>query len=172
MHCGRTSRTGAAFSDRESMALPAIPSLRRLSKLDNIDKHRRLNLALWYPGTVGDEPSPYRHLESEENPESIAFEDLPEDLRNRLLSWEPEPTDSDFYFMPGPITDGSELGRWIRNDHAGPVGDVPSAAYLRLVIVERGLTGVVNGAPSAASVLRLLVDDAEAACSQVWSRRE
>jgi hypothetical protein len=162
-------RESAAFSHRELKALPAIPSLRRLSKLDNIDKHRRLSLALWYPGTVGGESDLRRHREDDEDSVPIAFEDLPEEIRSQLLSYEPEPTDAEFYFMPGPVTDGSELGRWMRNDRAGPVGEVPGTACLRLVMVEAGLTGVVDGAPPAAISLRLLIDDAEDACSQVWA---
>jgi len=160
------AQESVTFSDREELAVQAIPSLRRLAKLDNIDKHRRLNLALWYPGTVGGDPD-FRDLEGEEEP--VAFEDLPEELRNWMLSYEPEPTDADFYFMPGPITDGSELGRWIRNDRAGPVGEVSHEAHLRLVIFEDGLTDIVHGAPPAATALRLLIDDAEAACACAWA---
>jgi hypothetical protein len=156
------------LTDRESIVQAALPSVRRLNKLDVVDKHRRLNVAMWYPGSVGDSSiGPRGTLEGQEF-ERVEFDDLPEQLKAALQA-PPNPSDSDFYFTPGPVVDGAELGRWIRNDRAGPVGDVTRTAKLRLVIIEDGLTAIGEGAPPAADAIRTLIDDAEAACCELWN---
>jgi hypothetical protein len=156
------------LTDRELIIQAALPSVRRLNRLDVVDKHRRLNLAMWYPGSVGDEPSRRLQAPEDENLTPVKFDDLPEVVKAALQA-PPSPSDSEFYFTPGPVIDGAELGRWIRNDRAGPVGDVPRTAKLRLVIIEDGLTGVGQGVPSASDAIRTLIDDAEAACCGLWN---
>jgi hypothetical protein len=162
-------------------ALMSTSLLRRLSLLDNIDKHRRLTLALWFPGLV-DEDYHNSFAESEGNDPSarVGLDEsmegmegqqvLEEELARLTELWDEEPEGPDaydFYFSGGPLIERGEIGRYIRNDR-GPMPELGRLEVkLRVVLYEPGLTRELPGAPPATATLKEMVDEAQYTCVYV-----
>lgn len=148
-----------------------LDPLARLHRLDNHDKHRRLALSLWFPGTVDHGAAAAPDSDDADvvtgpvtDPAILA---MLEELDRRESE---DPTTVDFFFAGGPVTEGAELGRFMRADGGWVVDDPEVSATLRIVLVEADVTGRFLGAPPVQSVITSFVDAAEEACALVESR--
>jgi hypothetical protein len=150
----------------------SLAPLKRLSDLDNADK-RRLSITVWYPGTVKFGPDRSGLERATDDSVLMGGPDLEEFIKTdefRSLAAQIEEQDAapetvDFYFMHGLLSEGTEIGRYMRNDR-GPVSDylTTGATSLRIVVEEDGLTGMFIGVPAMLDVVGELIDEVEKSC--------
>lgn len=149
-----------------------LDRLRRLSILDNVDKHRMVLLTLWLPNRIRHgEPGPFDELGADEREDEAVLEVVdPETIAMLTAAIEAEDQRADavdFYFAGGPIADGAEVGRFMRHDR----GLVPDGQQvrgdLRLVIREPELTGKWIGGPEASGLMAGFIDEVEFTCGYV-----
>lgn len=153
----------------ERQAHRLLDPLARLHRLDNHDKHRRLALSLWFPGTVEQgaieslRPGDADVLERVTDPKVLAM------LDDALRRESEDPTFADFFFAGGPLIEGAEIGRYMRVDRGRVVDDEQVSATLRIVLIEAGITDRFHGAPPVQSAIRDLIETAENVCAFVES---
>lgn len=146
--------------------------LRRLAALNNIDKHRIILFTIWRPHSVwegvdaaADELG--EQAREEESGQPVTDPELLRQLFEAARRADEQPEAYDFYFSDEPITDGAEVGRYIRHD-GGPVPDnVEVQGSLRLVLWEPGLTDEALGGPPVAIATAAFIDEVEAVCEIV-----
>jgi hypothetical protein len=151
----------------EKEACHLLNPLVRLHRLDNIDKHRRLALSLWFPGAVEQGAAEPEFDDADQVSEPVTDPKILAMLDDAIRRESEDPTFADFFFLPGPIAEGSEVGRYMRADRGRVVDDTQVRASLRIVLVEPGITGRFPGAPPVQRAVTDLVDAAEGACAFV-----
>jgi hypothetical protein len=171
----RTAETfradGPSRSGGEQRAAAKLNLLRRLSVLNNLDKHRVLLFTLWRSDTVAQgafelagntgsgEPSVYNAAPP--GPAVLA------EIEAKLQAEQERGETVDFYFSDETITDGAEIGRFRRNDH-GPVPDgLEIRGNLRLLLWEPELTDQAIGGPAVSELSAEFIDQVEAVCTYV-----
>ncbi|HUZ53038.1 MAG TPA: hypothetical protein VMU94_10985 [Streptosporangiaceae bacterium] len=160
----RLAHEHEAVTADELDLLTFLNLLWRLHLLDNLDKHREvLALDLHRASiTLGDDA--FEPLDDGGEPagEPIAsFDEFEPETRENLFETfrkiqedDARPDSHDFYFSAGELSDGAEIGRYIRHDRGQMAGGLSARGNLRLVLWEPELTqrflALIIRAPSRA----------------------
>jgi hypothetical protein len=118
----RTGKTTEQGSESMNAKLVLHSKLRRLTRLSNIDKHRRLSLTLFRPHSVSeyDPAHPLPSLDNIDSLEGVEWLKTASTKPPQLVTLPdgfslPEP-EYEFYFACEELTEGAEIGRYIRAD--------------------------------------------------------
>jgi hypothetical protein len=151
----------------------------RLHLLDNVDKHRKV-LALFPQAatiTLGDDVFDPLDDGGESRGEPItSLDELDPETRDNLLEafremqeYDARPDSYDFYFSSGELSDGAEIGRYMRHDRGQMPGGLTARGNLRLVLWEPEVMQRFRGAPPLRKTVREMIDEVERTCSFVES---
>jgi hypothetical protein len=77
----------------------------------------------------------------------------------KLQEHDARPDSYDFYFSAGELSDGAEIGRYIRHDHGQMAGGLSARGNLRLVLWEPELMRRFRGAPPLQKTVRKMIDE-------------
>jgi hypothetical protein len=157
------------LEESERQAYQLLDPLARLHRLDNHDKHRRVALSLWFPGTVKQGALEGPRPDDADVPERVTDPKVLAMLDDALRRESEDPTFADFFFAGGSLVEGAEIGRYMRVDRGRVVDDEQVSATLRIVLIEPGITDRFHGAPPVQSAITDLVDAAENVCAFVES---
>jgi hypothetical protein len=176
MAAAQLTHQGHEVTSNDLVVLMSLDLLNRLRRLNNLDKHRQLLAATWFPGSVthGGETSiePIDADPEDHDRAAVEKNDIdPEILARIAASIEEEDTRPgayDFYFAEGgELHDGAEIGRYRRHDRGQMPTDLIPKGSLRLVLWEPELTEYFRAAPSAQRTVREIINDVESICNFV-----
>ena len=170
-HLATTAQSaGRPLDDTEREAAITLDRLRRLSVLNNFDKHRTILFTLWRPNSVeyGTTERPDDVVPGVAGADSMNLDPLTMERISAAIEADGRRSDSiDFYFADEGLTDGAEVGRFIRHDRGMVSEDLNIQGDLRLVIWEPGLTDESQGGPAASVLTQDFIDEVQAVCDYI-----
>jgi hypothetical protein len=103
--------------------------------------------------------------------EPVDFDDLEPDIQANLIQTilkqqehDERPDSYDFFFSSGELSDGAEVGRYIRNDRGQMPDGLTARGNLRLVLLEPEVMERFRGSPAIQRTIRELPETVEQTC--------